>query len=590
MNSIPTITEEGIREFVGSASFQRGLAYYQVDTIFNTRRQSMTLKAHCQGSRTDAYHVEVTFDNTHIISGNCSCPSGSYCKHIAALLLTWLHQPAEFLEQPEVDTVLEQYSKGDLIALIKTMLKREPDLEMLISPPGSQQAPINSDIIRRQVAAAFRNGGYAWGAEAEIADELFTIKGTGDDLLEQGDYANAIAIYGILVSETLEQSTQYQDDNGDLHTVISECIETLGECLPHVKDDQVLREQILYILFSAYSHDIEMGGIGIAEGAPDILLEHITDEERQKLVVWVHKALSEKNNSSGWAREQYGRFLLDLQANMLDDETFLRICRETGRTYELIDRLLQLGRLDEATREAQQVASYQLTGTADLFVQHSYGIVAEQIIRERIQKSQEISMHDTNLLEWLKKHYLARNEREAALELAQQLFHKYPHLAGYQEIRTIATQLDRWQTLRPQLLSSLSKPQQTSVLIQIALDEGDIDQALQLVQEEQQQPTNDYAYDHSAGFVSSSIILQVATAAEETRPIAAIRIYQQYAERLIAQRGRGSYMEACTYLTRMRNIYEKLGEHNLWTSYITGLRDANWSLRALKEELANAGL
>ncbi len=590
MNSIPTITEEDIREFVGSASFQRGLAYYQGETIFNARRQGMTLKANCQGSRTEAYYVEVTFDNTHIISGNCSCPSGSYCKHVAALLLTWLHQPAEFLEQPEVDTVLEQYSKGDLITLIKTMLKREPDLEMLISPPGSQQAPINSDIIRRQVAAAFRNGGYAWGAEAEIADELFTIKGTGDDLLEQGDYANAIAIYEILVSETLEQSTQYQDDNGDLHTVISECIETLGECLPHVQDDQVLHEQILYILFSAYSHDIEMGGIGIAEGAPGILLEHITDEERQKLVVWVHKALSEKNDSSGWAREQYGRFLLDLQANMLDDETFLRICRETGRTYELIDRLLQLGRLDEATREAQQVASYQLTGTADLFVQHSYGTVAEQIIRERTQKSQEISMHDTNLLEWLKQRYLARNDREAALELAQQLFHKYPHLAGYQEIRTIATQLDRWQTLRPQLLSSLSKPQQTSVLIQIALDEGDIDQALQLVQTEQQQPTNDYAYDHSSGFVSSSIILQLATAAEETRPIAAIRIYQQYAERLIAQRGRGSYMEACTYLTRIRNIYEKLGEHNLWTSYITGLRDANRSLRALKEELANAGL
>jgi hypothetical protein len=37
-------------------------------------------------------------------------------------------------------------------------------------------------------------------------------------------------------------------------------------------------------------------------------------------------------------------------------------------------------------------------------------------------------------------------------------------------------------------------------------------------------------------------------------------------------------------------LYEKLGESEAWTSYITTLREQNRNLRALKEELADAGL
>jgi uncharacterized Zn finger protein len=67
-------------------------------------------------------------------------------------------------------------------------------------------------------------------------------------------------------------------------------------------------------------------------------------------------------------------------------------------------------------------------------------------------------------------------------------------------------------------------------------------------------------------------------------------LYQQQAERLIAQRDRQKYQAACTYLAKMRALYEALGEHAVWTDYIAGLRERNRNLRALKEELARAGL
>jgi len=59
---------------------------------------------------------------------------------------------------------------------------------------------------------------------------------------------------------------------------------------------------------------------------------------------------------------------------------------------------------------------------------------------------------------------------------------------------------------------------------------------------------------------------------------------------MIGMRERKNYQAACTYLVKVRALYEKLGEGDAWTSYITALREQNRNLRALKEELARAGL
>src|SRR5574342_463058 len=44
--------------------------------------------------------------------------------------------------------------------------------------------------------------------------------------------------------------------------------------------------------------------------------------------------------SDGYHREVLGRLLLDLEAETLNDEAYLKICRETGRLNDLIECLL----------------------------------------------------------------------------------------------------------------------------------------------------------------------------------------------------------------------------------------------------------
>jgi uncharacterized Zn finger protein len=84
--------------------------------------------------------------------------------------------------------------------------------------------------------------------------------------------------------------------------------------------------------------------------------------------------------------------------------------------------------------------------------------------------------------------------------------------------------------------------------------------------------------------------IKVAKAAEESYPQESIEIYQRYVETLIEWRGRENYHVACEYLTSVRRLYQKVGQSELWTKYITALREKNRNLPALKDELAKAKL
>jgi len=135
---IPQFSEDDILERVGERSFERGRRYFLQGAIFDARRQGSTLKAYCEGSRPEPYRVRVTFTSKGIKEAECSCPvgSGGRCKHVAALLLTWLHRPEEFREVEELDKALERRSKSELIALIKQMLLRRPELEAPLPSSG----------------------------------------------------------------------------------------------------------------------------------------------------------------------------------------------------------------------------------------------------------------------------------------------------------------------------------------------------------------------------------------------------------------------------------------------------------------------
>ena len=496
---------------------------------------------------------------------------------------------------------------------------RHPDGYLI--RPAQKILSVNPATYRRQVTDAFERD------TPRITQELLAVKQTADRLAQQGDFLGAATIYETLVTEIFEQSHLYFDEEAGyddsygeewyfpeeegLEQLVGECIEALGNCLADERADRVAREKSIEVLFAIYQRDLHADDShGFYTSAADQLVTYAAPLERQTIAESIREALAdEEQQIVGSERQAYGKFWLDLQKESLDDEAYLRICRETGRTFDLIDRLLTLGRIDEAAREAQQVDDNALLGLVDLFIQHGQDTMAERLMRARISapirpangaahlvlRSQpgraEAEKPDWRVLEWLQKYYRTRGNSAAELEVTETLFHTQPFLKRYQELRDLARRLDRWETDRPEVLTFLEQAQNTPLLIQIALDEGDIDKALHLLKGTAKKDHYGYTYIESYGYYGySNIALEVARVAEETRPREAIELYQQYAERLIALRERKNYQTACTYLVKVRTLYEKLGEGVAWTSYIAALREQNRNLRALKEELAAAGL
>src|SRR6266536_3353683 len=461
---------------------------------------------------------------------------------------------------------------------------RHPDGYLI--RPAQKILSVNPATYDHQIATVFQRN------VPRIAEELATVKQEADRLMLQHDYLGAATIYETLVTEIFEEShlyykeeEEYDDDYEEepyypeeegLEEFVGECIDALGTCLTDERADRVAREKCVEVLFDIYRQDVYESH-GFPARVANQLVRYTTPLERDRLAEQIRTLLTK---AAGSVRQSYGTFLLDLQKEMLEDQAYLYICREAGLTSSLIDRLLTLGQIEEAARETQSMDDDVFLGLADLFIEHQQDAVAERLMKARSKERPAV-----RILQWLQTYYQARENHTAELEVTETLFHTQPLLKYYQRLRDLARQLDRWQTLRPALLAFLEASKNTRPLIEIALDEGEIENALQRLKELAKKDRYGTTYEGDYGY---GIDLKVAQAAEETYPHEAIALYQQRAERLIAQRDRKQYREACTFLAKMRSVYEKVGEHGTWASYMATLRQQNRNLPALKDELAKA--
>ena len=596
MNNLPNITEQDISTFVGEQNFLKGQQHVRDGAIVNPVQQGIALKAYCYGSLPEPYRVQVTFDDSGITATLCSCSAGTPtygtrgCEHAAALLLTWKEQPEAFTDMDDIDTILERQSKAQLITLVKQLLQKQPEVawQLTMPPlPGHKSVPVDTDEYRRQVDTAFRHAGREWDAVYGISHDLYEITSTAARFARQRDYANAVSIYEVVAMETLSRYLSYHDEDGALGRVVQNCVEGLGACLESEQEDEALREQVLEAIFAVYCFDVDKGGFGLTKDIPPEFLQYTTPEEKHLVAQWVRTALAklqENKQESDWRRKRYGGLLLTLEADILSDEEFLRIGRETKSIQEVVTRLLELSRVDEAVQDASQVNGWQLLKLADLFVQYGQDAAVERMMYEKAQQEMY-----TITAEWLKNHYLAKNNLAAALEMAQLIFRKRPWFAEYQKMCELATQVGNWEVVRQAALMFLETINNISTLVEVALDEGDIERALQLLEATKPLGPEGYQwkYDYSR---TPEVALKVAERTEEAYPRASIDLYQQHVERLITGRGRANYQVACSYLAKIRSLYEKLDETEQWINYIAWLRKRHSRLYTLKEELTTPGL
>jgi len=626
------LSEADLRAYSDEASFQKGYDYYLHHAIVEPTLSESVLRAFCHGSGLSPYRVVATLlpaddKSAHkVVSAGCSCPRGGFCKHLVALLLTWIHQPERFVVRSRLMGRLSEKSREELLALLEQLVQRQPDIEPMVEllielplvtpaqeknrPGRGKERTLDPSTIQSQVASAFYHAGKGWGAASSVAAELERLYDIGKNFAEAGEWANAQVVYATIAEETIMQYEEVHDE-GQVSWVLGECAAGLVECLEAqlaLPQDEQLdteeREELLTALFGLWKFGYNYGGIDV--DVAGTMAKSITEYERKMVESWLREEMrSGQDFSSQWHNRSIINFLATLkQAEHFSDEDLLEEYRKVGLYKELAEKLLQLGRENEALDVAQahltepmDVTRFaeQLLKLGEAWREQALAFVETKLneVKPALQgKSQDFTSANTvnTYRRWLSEKYLLYGKAKQALDIELARFQASPDNTTYGTVRSAAQEADQpeevWSGLRPRLIRTLEQQSRWGALVSIYLDEEEVGQALAALSEMERTPVAPlYGYGYRAGGAPSHYQAQVAEAAEESYPDEAIRLYKLVVQRLIDGRGRENYQQATGYLVRVRRLYQKQERELEWQAYITTLRNSNKSLRALKEEL-----
>jgi uncharacterized Zn finger protein len=573
--TVPQLSEALIHGMASGASFERGKSYYHSGAILDPVRQGTELRAECEGSQYEPYQVSASLRGKGIGGTACTCPysGGGICKHLVALLLAYVHEPQAFRVIPPLETLLAPRSQQQLIALIGEMIRRYPDLMSVVELSSGTQPghSLDLEMYRRQIRRVLRSDSLR-----AIDRELRALRDTAARLEKGGDWLGAGGVYQVLLAETVghyEDELQQTDEEGDIAIFVDEVAEGVSRCLAEGQPDSETRRRWLEVLLEAELTDIALGGIDLAPSAWNALLAHATDTDW----TWIEQRVrAEISKSRDWGREALVDLLRERKERTGQAEDAGALVRELGtveqRTFLLIDE----GKIDEAVRLMRQVVGDKpglVTEFADALVVAGAAVAAVALVTEHAQ----VESGSAWCMDWLVKYYRQHGRRQETLAWQQKVFLLRPSAEEFQALRELSRKLGSWDQVRADALKALEGSKHFGPRTEIALHEGDVLRALELLH--RMQPWERRQYQS-----------QVAQAAEKSHPQEALSLYTELVEDAIRGRDRRTYQQAVQHLKRMKAVFKALNAVSNWDAYLQSLQVQCRHLPALQDEMRRARL
>jgi len=213
----------------------------------------------------------------------------------------------------------EQREKPELITIIIQMLRQEPHLQWLLTTPlptaSSRKASIDSEFYRQQVLAAMSAGDYLRKRKrGEVQRRLIAIKSIADEFAAQENYAAALTIYEVLVTEVIGHFNDYRDEYVAFSVILMGCIDGLDSCFAGEENNQEMRLRVIRVLFAIYRFYTD-SGMDLDEDIAGLLVGNTSPQERPVIAGWVLDAISQTKaeGSAGYSRQRYEAFLAALE-------------------------------------------------------------------------------------------------------------------------------------------------------------------------------------------------------------------------------------------------------------------------------------
>ncbi|MBN1449390.1 MAG: SWIM zinc finger family protein [Anaerolineales bacterium] len=562
-----TLTESTIRSFASEQSFERGHEYYHSGSIYNTVRQGNTLLADCEGTYT--YHLRIELDEGGIQSTSCTCPYdfGGYCKHLVALLLTYIHKPGEFTERKPISALLENVDKATLVTVLAKLTDRNPELynwletslpvaSVTFEQAESQTRPVSQvsePAWRKRIKNVLRPGrGYYDDYESSYSasNDLDEITNSASEILTAGDAQGAITILLALLEELYDAYEMFDDSDGDLGDSANYAGEILAEAILSADLDEKERKSL------------ECNLAPIAKDLSDYAIENGVEIAQLAL-------------EYGWEThpEYVNDFTADLdkaKLNVLErqgrTDEFLSLCQQTGQHLRYTQKLMQLGRIEEAIHVAYQIS------------EPNHILEIAKTLRESNRLSDAISLAEHGITLGGQKYHLAawlapleesQRRLEPALQAHLATFSEAPSLETYKHIQRLSG--EHWTELQPEQMKILLQSGRLDAIASVYLHEQQWDEAIVIAEKN----THDY-----------SLREKVADAVIAYRPDWVIRISIQEAEKLIEPTQSRYYPHAARWLAKAKQAYIQSSRAAEWQAYFNKLKITYARRPSLQKELA----
>ena len=324
----PQLTLEQIQQRCTEQSFTRGLDYFHAGAIDNPVLHGYTLSATCEGTDIDPYRVTVELIPTEITSTCCSCPYdwGGDCKHIAALLLTYIQEPDTILSLEPLFATLEAKSKSSLLQIISELLKRAPELvpiaqaysDIPVIPLEPGPLPLVT-AYREQIDSIFGDSLLEQHHLHQVLVQLESLWDQAESLAQLGETERALSILHALIHQSI---ARYSDTSqtGELPWFVGKCTQAFTQIVVNAQELVEILEHCRMLLRLSFDAAQVFTPL-----LTSFLEELCLTEELVDLQAEIEQNLDESPD-----RQAHVRLLLALDFQSGQTEDYLRLAESEG--------------------------------------------------------------------------------------------------------------------------------------------------------------------------------------------------------------------------------------------------------------------
>ena len=350
---LPQLTPHHIRCRCTEQSFQRGLEYFHDSAIGNPVLQDWTLAATCQGSTPKPYRTAVELMPTEIVSTRCSCPydGDGDCKHIVALLLTYIEAPETICHVRDLLATLAGKPKASLLHVISELLKRAPELAPIArtvtdisdTPPHPGQRLPLVEVYKERIDQIFGDGFLEQHQLRDVITQLEGLLKHAESLAQLAETEFALSILHALVHQSI---VRYSDtlQGGEIPQFVNKCTKAFAQIATDEQGPFAILEHCRLLLQLSFD----------AEQIFTPLLTHLVKQlcltqDTVDLQLMIEQQLEECLD-----RRAYVRLLLALYLRDGKTEAYFHLARSEGESYRLIHTLFRHEKDDVAWKALRE--------------------------------------------------------------------------------------------------------------------------------------------------------------------------------------------------------------------------------------------